>query len=70
MISPAGWATALATGTGLFVAAKDIRTVNCVGLDTSYVLCGWQERFGATRQPRSRYADVSQKDGRAVRLIG
>jgi hypothetical protein len=51
------------------VSAKDIRRVTCVGLETTYMLCAWEQRIGGEWRPLSKYADISQIDGRPILTI-
>ena len=69
-MAPSEWAKALSSSSGRVVPAEAIRRVECVGLETSYMLCGWEQQFGNAWRQRSQYADISQKDGTAIRLIG
>ena len=69
-LAPSEWARALSSAGGDAVSPKRIRSVTCVGLETSYMLCGWEQRFGVQWRRLSQYADISQTNGQPILLIG
>ena len=64
------WAQTLSRGGGVTVRQDDIRQVACVGLESTYMLCAWEQRVDGEWLRLSQYADVSQVDTAPVRLIG
>lgn len=68
-LAPGSWAGALSAEVGAPVSSADVRRVTCVGLQTSYMLCAWEQRLGGRWRRLSQYADISQTASRAPVLI-
>jgi hypothetical protein len=62
-LAPGEWATALSAAGYKTVSPKHVRSITCVGLQTTYMLCGWEQRVGARWRRLSQYADVSRTAG-------
>jgi len=69
-LAPSSWAGALSTEGDTPVASADVRRVTCVGLQTSYMLCSWEQRIGGEWRRLSQYADISEAASRGPVVIG
>ncbi|MBI1683899.1 hypothetical protein [Caulobacter hibisci] len=66
---PGEWARALSAGGRGAIASEQVRKVTCVGLQTTYMLCSWEQHVGARWRQLTQYANISRTDGREVILI-
>jgi len=69
-LAPGSWASALSVKGEAPVPSADVRRVTCVGLQTSYMLCAWEQRILGQWRRLSQYADISQAATRVPVLIG
>lgn len=69
-LPPSVWAQTLSQSDRSIVRKDDIRPVACVGLESTYMLCAWEQRIEGEWLRLSQYADVGQIDGAPIRLIG
>lgn len=68
-LAGSSWAEAISRHDGGPVARNGVRRVSCIGLETTYMLCAWEQRIGSRWLKRSQYADISLTHG-PIRLIG
>lgn len=67
--SAASWAEVISRHDGNLVSRDRVRSVACVGLEATHMLCAWEQRVGGSWLKTSQYADISLTHG-AIRLIG
>lgn len=67
-LAPGAWAQALSAGRDDTISAKQVRKVTCVGLQTTYMLCAWEQKVGVQWRRLSQYADISRANDGVVVL--
>lgn len=67
-LAPGAWARALSAEGADTIRTAQIRKVTCVGLQTTYMLCAWEQKIGARWRRLSQYADISRVNDNVVVL--
>jgi hypothetical protein len=61
-IYPGAWAAAVTAFTGKATERNEVRGVGCVGLVSTDMFCGWEQRIKRNWQRRSGRADLSAEN--------
>jgi len=69
-LPPFAWAQVISKADERSTRTEDISPVTCAGLETTYMLCAWEQRVDGEWLKLFQYADISQVDGLPIRLIG
>jgi hypothetical protein len=67
-LAPGAWARALSAEGADTIRAVQIRKVTYVGLQTTYMLCAWEQKIGPRWRRLSQYADISRVNDNVVAL--